>query len=598
VTRVDELKGLVESLESHLGDPHDPESALPVQRVLDLDEAEQYPHAELDLLHRWGCHEYGHPVSAGGRGRTIQDSVSFGIAISRRDATLATALSITMLSWMPIWVAGDEDQQRGLAAAVRGGAKFSWGLSERAHGSDLLANEMTARKVPGGYRLDGEKWLIGNCTLADYVVLFARTSDRGGPGGFSVLVLDKRAADARAVAALPDNRLHGLRGIDMSGLRLRDCFVPDSALLGSEGHGLEIALQSSHPVRVMITGIAIGCADTALRRTLDFARQRTLFGQSVAEIPYSRRQLTDAFGDVLLCDVLANCAARSLQTAPDQSSVWSATTKYLVPTLLDRTVAELGVVLGARHYLRAHPRFGAFQKARRDLLVANFADGNTTVNLKNIVAQLAGLLDRALDAGEAQRLAASDRLAALFDWDEPLPPFDPSAARTISRTGDDALLALPLASRRLREFAENPECPEVDRLRWLHCAKAVEEFVAELDRLRTEQRELRGRLGRAAGSSAEMFRLAEQFCVVHAAATCLGHRAWSSWIEAPLDGPAPLLLSLQRLWHWLHPTRSLIDEHVAEDVAQTMLHLHATARSFGYRQFQLPDSAYEPREPW
>lgn len=601
MTRVADLKALTEDLEHHLGDPHDPDGPVSFATVLDLDEREQYPHLQLDLLRAWGCHDFGVPASAGGRGVATQDSVAFGTAIARRDATLATALSITMLAYMPIWVAGTDEQRRRYGHPVHNGAKFSWGLSEREHGSDLLANRMTARKVPGGYVVDGEKWLIGNATLADYVVLFARTGERGGPAGFTILVLDKRDTPARCVSAVPGERLHGLRGIDMSGVRLTDCFIPDSARIGAEGHGLEIALKSSYPVRVMITGIAMGCTDTALRLTLDFATRREIFGQHVVDVPYSRRKLVEGFADLLLCDVLAVCAARSLQSSPDQSTVWSAAAKYLVPTMLDHTVSELAVVLGARHYLRADPRYGAFQKARRDLPVANFADGNTVVNLKSIAMQLPMLLAGAAAGAPvepAALAAARERAATLFDWDAPLPEARPWAASTASRTGDDALLVLPDALERLDQRAAEAVAAgdAVEASRWDRCVAMGHLFLDEAERMRVECRNLRARLGRRYGNSAELFLLAERFCVLHAAATCLAHRALSSsWIEPPLDGAAPLLLCLQRLWHRLHPLDVVADEADFEAVSDVMLRLHEEGRSFGYRQFALAKSTAPPR---
>lgn len=581
MTRVKELAALTEDLERHLGDPNDPGSPTSFTTILDLDEREQYPHVQLDLLRAWGAHEFGVPVAAGGRGVATQDSVAFGTAISRRDATLATALSITMLSYMPVWVGGTPEQQERYGLAVRNGAKFAWGLSEREHGSDVLANAMTARAVEGGYVVDGEKWVIGNATLADHVVLFARTTDRGGPAGFTILVLDKRATPARCVASLPGERLHGLRGIDMSGVRLTDCFVPDSARIGEPGRGLEIALKSSHPVRIMITGIALGCADTALRLALDFTTRREIFGRRVVDVPYSRRKLVESFADLLLCDVVSYCAARSLQAAPDQSSVWSATAKYLVPTMLDRTVGELGVVLGARHYLRSHPHYGAFQKAKRDLLVANFADGNTVVNLKSIALQLDNLLAPPKDAAALD--AALARAAVLFDWDAPLPGVEPWAAQTVSRTGDDAVTALPHALDLLTGRAQDDPTGG-----WARCVELGGRFRGELTRIGRESAALRTELGRGYGDSAELFALAEQFCVVHAAATCLAHRALSgSWITEPLDGPAPLLLCLERLWRALHPLDHVTDAADVEDAAAVLLRLHAGHRSFGYRQFAL-----------
>src|SRR5205823_5328892 len=180
----------------------------------------------------------------------------------------------------------------------------------------------------------------------------------------------------------------GLRGLDMSGIRLHGCFVPDPALIGGPGKGLEVALKSSQLVRTNITSIALGCADTALRTTLDFAVGRRIFDSRVVDIPYSRRQLVECFADLLIGEAVATGAVRGLQANPGQASITSSVAKYFVPTLLERTMGQLAVVLGARYYLRDDPRHGIFQKVLRDAPVATFADGNTVVNLKNVASQL------------------------------------------------------------------------------------------------------------------------------------------------------------------------------------------------------------------
>jgi alkylation response protein AidB-like acyl-CoA dehydrogenase len=227
---------------------------------------------------------------------------------------------ITSLGFMPVWVAGSEEQRRHFAAGMRNGMTLAWGLSERHRGSDILANDMVAERVEGGYRITGEKWLIGNATVADAVTVFARTDPRGGPAGFSIFVIEKRALPAGAVVPLRDEPLLGLRALDMSGVRLDGVFVPESARIGGEGQGLEITLKSSQMVRASIASLALGCTDTGLRLAMDFAAKREIFGQRVLDIPYSRRQLAECFADVIIAGSTTPCWRSRTRCARSTSS--------------------------------------------------------------------------------------------------------------------------------------------------------------------------------------------------------------------------------------------------------------------------------------
>jgi alkylation response protein AidB-like acyl-CoA dehydrogenase len=578
-----DVRALVEDLERHLGDPFDPRARMTFRRILELDEQEAYPHDLLGVLHAWGAQDHAVPARWGGRAVDIETSLQLMRQVARRDATLATALSLTSLSYMPIWVAGTDQQRSFYARQIAAGAKMSWGLSERSHGSDVLANELSARPVDGGYLVSGEKWLIGNATLADHLVLHARTRPSGGPAGFSLLVLDKRTVPAGQVEVLAGERLHGLRGIDMSGFRLHDCFVPHSARIGEEGQGLEIALKAGHAVRSMITSIALGAADTGLRLTLDFAVDRVIFGQSVADIPYSRGQLVDAYADLLVADVVAVVCTRSLQVCPEQSSVFSAVSKYLVPALLQPCMARLAGVLGARHYLRSDPRFGVFQKALRDMPVADFADGNSVVNLKSLALQLDKLLAEAPPPDH-------EVCRALFDLDAPLPDYAPWRQALSSRGGaDHALRSLPRSVTRLHTVAERVGGDGGVQLH--EAGRLAASFLDERERLRAELYALQQRFGARHVHRRELFELARQYTLLHAAACVAGAWAHASDL-AELPPPAVALLALKRVHEQLHPVDRWTADPSLADAAEAaaaadLRRRHRRGDSFALRRFQL-----------
>jgi alkylation response protein AidB-like acyl-CoA dehydrogenase len=588
MTRTDELKAIAEEFERALGDPMDPANTLSVAQVLDLDEREQYPHVPIGELRGLGLYDYIVPPEYGGKAVNVEDGFALLRLVGRRDPTTATAVCLSFLNYVTLWMAGSPEQRAEYAELLRNGGSMAFALSERAHGSDLLANEVVAEHVDGGYELSGEKWPIGNATMADAVIVFARTGREGRPDGLSAFLVDKRKVPANTLRPLPMQPRHGLRGSDLSGIAMDRCPVPESAMIGKPGQGLEIALRSTLLPRIAVNTFVLGGADTALRIAVDFARRRRLYGGTVADIPYTRRQLVECFSDVLIGDALAGAAMRSLQAVPAQASLWSSTAKYFVPTLIERSLAQLCNVIGARYYLRTDPDFGPFQKIQRDMTVALFADGNTVVNLRTVGLALDGLLANATGDGidSDARAAAVDHAARLFDLDAELPPFEPATLALYCRGMDDGVLALPDSIAQLARLAGEAKGVETERLH--AAAEAAERFLGELTTLYSEQRALKAELGKDYSQSAEMLELAKHYCTVHAAAAVVNLTVHSADVlRDPFPNGAVLLACLDRLWRLLHPREAIADRAAIDDASRVLFQLYDEHRLFSFRDITL-----------
>ena len=157
-----------------------------------------------------------------------------------------------------MWIAGSDDQKRLAAGLIRGGGKIAFALTERTHGSDLLANELEAREEGDRLLISGEKWLIGNATRSTAMTLFARTRAEGGPRGFSLLFADKRLLDSAGFHHLPKVKTVGLRGSDLSGICFDRCAVPAAARIGPAGSGFELALKALADYANHVCGVVPG----------------------------------------------------------------------------------------------------------------------------------------------------------------------------------------------------------------------------------------------------------------------------------------------------------------------------------------------------
>ncbi len=503
-----------EALERHLGDPFAGAGVFSFKNAVALDEFDQYPEEACKLLDSWNVFDYYIPSEVGGKLRSFEEFVAVLRAIARRDLTVAIAHGKTYLGAVAAWVGGSNEQQRRLAGIIKSGRQVALGLTEKSHGSDLLASEVTAEKVAEGFLLSGEKWLVNNATRGDALTVFAKTGKSGDPRGFSLFLVEK---NSDRHTSLPKIKTHGIRGADISGIRFDDMFVPDHFVIGRTGAGLEIMLKAFQLTRTVIPALSLGAADTALRVAMDFAQARKLYGDSVFAIPHARRLLCDAFADLLICECLTLASVRSLHVEPEQMSLRSAIAKYYVPVTVERLIKNLSVVIGARQYLRQEHCSGIFQKIARDNAILSLFDGSTVVNLSLIALQLGQLASNRRKV-DARRQDLPAHLARIFSLAEDLPDFNP-AALTLHNHGQDSILqGLEIALERLSALdaegeAERAVCRQIEDLTRTILAEAERQGEFVLTAL--ESNDL------AFKKSPEMFEQAERYCVLHAAACCL-----------------------------------------------------------------------------
>src|SRR5712691_7536196 len=179
----------------------------------------------------------------------------------------------------PIVLAGTEAQKkRYVGQAASGEAIAAFALSEPEAGSDVAALAARARRDGPHYVLDGVKTWISNGGIADFYVVFARTGDEPGTKGISAFIVD---ADAPGLSSR--ERIDIIAPHPMATLRFAGCRVPAENRLGKEGEGFELAMQTLDIFRTGVAGAALGFARRALDEALARARQRRMFGQTLAD---------------------------------------------------------------------------------------------------------------------------------------------------------------------------------------------------------------------------------------------------------------------------------------------------------------------------
>ncbi|WP_367042222.1 acyl-CoA dehydrogenase [Streptomyces sp. Je 1-332] len=430
-----------------------------VEALAALDRAETFPDEACRVLDAFGLPRYYVPVEHGGALDDFSVVMQLLRGVSRVDLTVAAAHGKTYLGAVSTWIAGDSGQAARLGQRIIDGAVVSCALTERHHGSDLLAGEVVGTRtegtagssgVSGGLRLSGEKWLINNVTRADLVTVLARTDEAGGPLGFSLFLVDKEQLAPDQYTDLPKVPTYGIRGAAIGGIAFHDAPLADGALVGRTGQGVEIILKSLHVTRTGCVAMSLGAGDHALGLAARFAaRTRTQSGRSLAELPLVRAELGEATATLLLAEATSVVAVRSVHALTGEMSVVSAVAKASVPAYVDDLIARLFHLLGPHGLAGPGDPHGEFAKVERDHRIIGIFDGSSLVNRNALIDQFPRLA-RAYRKG---RWDAAGLAAATTARTAP-GPFRTDSLNLISSSGASVVASLPVAAAEVRHLAD------------------------------------------------------------------------------------------------------------------------------------------------
>jgi alkylation response protein AidB-like acyl-CoA dehydrogenase len=184
-------------------------------------------------------------------------------------------------SVVPVWTYGTEEQKRRWLPGLCSGRLIGCHtITEPEAGSDAFAMRSTAKKVDGGYVVNGRKTFITNAPVADLLIVFARDGEGIGPFGISAFLVEG-GTDGLSLGAPMDKM--GLRTSPMSEVFLDDCFVPDVALLGKPGNGGQIFQTSMRWERACIMSSHVGLMRRTMERCVAYARERRQFGKPIGK---------------------------------------------------------------------------------------------------------------------------------------------------------------------------------------------------------------------------------------------------------------------------------------------------------------------------
>ncbi|MFD0767672.1 acyl-CoA dehydrogenase AcdA [Bacillus sp. CGMCC 1.60114] len=337
------------------------------------DEEERFDRALFDQMAELGLTGIPWPEEYGGIG---SDYLAYVIAVeelSRVCASTGVTLSAhTSLAGWPIFKFGTEEQKQKYLRPMAEGKKIgAYGLTEPGSGSDAGGMKTTAKRDGDHYILNGSKIFITNGGIADIYVVFALTDPESKQRGTSAFIVESNTPGFSV--GKKESKL-GIRSSPTTEIIFEDCRIPAENLLGEEGQGFKIAMQTLDGGRNGIAAQAVGIAQGALDSAADYAKERHQFGKPIAAQQGIGFKLADMATGVEAARLLTYQAAW-LESEGLPYGKESAMSKLFAGDTAMKVTTEAVQVFGGYGYTKDYP----VERFMRDAKITQIYEGTQEI---------------------------------------------------------------------------------------------------------------------------------------------------------------------------------------------------------------------------
>jgi alkylation response protein AidB-like acyl-CoA dehydrogenase len=347
-----------------------------------LDHEGVYPADEIKKLAAIGLMGVFVPAELGGGG---MDRLSYILAleeISKVWASVGVIMSVNnSLVCGPILRFGSDEQKlRYLSRVAAGDWLGCYALTEPGAGSDAGSIRTRAKRSGNDYVLDGSKIFITNGSRANLAVVYAVTDPEAGKNGISAFLVE--CDTPGFVVGKIEDKL-GLRSSETAALRFEDCRIPAANLLGREGEGFRIALETLDGGRVGIAAQALGIAQACLEEALAYSIERKQFGQSISGFEAIQAMLADMATEIDAARALTYRAAW-LQQEQKSATREAAMAKLFASEASNRAAYKALQMFGGYGYMKDF----IVERLFRDARVTTLYEGTSEIQRLIIARQL------------------------------------------------------------------------------------------------------------------------------------------------------------------------------------------------------------------
>lgn len=347
-----------------------------------------FPEEVVKKLGEMGVMGTPYPKEYGGLGN---DVISYAIAVeelSRVDGGTGVILSAHVsLGSYPIFAFGTEEQKQKYLVPLAKGEKIgAFGLTEPNAGSDAGGTETTAVLEGDYYILNGGKIFITNADKADTYVVFAVTTPDIGVRGISAFIVEK-GWEGFTFGDHYDKM--GIRSSSTAELIFNNVKVPKENLLGEEGKGFGIAMQTLDGGRIGIAAQALGIAQGAYENALEYSKERVQFGKPIAQQQSISFKLADMATKLRAARLLIYSAA-DLKENHESYSMESAMAKLYASDICLEVVNDALQIFGGSGYLKGME----VERAYRDAKICTIYEGTNEIQRVVIASHIIGKMPK------------------------------------------------------------------------------------------------------------------------------------------------------------------------------------------------------------
>jgi alkylation response protein AidB-like acyl-CoA dehydrogenase len=353
--------------------------------ALDLERNHQFPFSILKKACHLGFIGIHYAEAYGGQGCGILENALIVEAFCRRDSGIGVCLSIANFSSEIILRFGNDAQKKKYLIPLTKGEAISAGaFTEPDHGSDITQLRTAAIKHENGYLINGVKTFISNGTIANFVIVLCQSDFQAKPTyrGQSTFIVEKGSKGFEV------NDLGEKMGIKMTAtteMSFDQVRIPEENLIGDLHRGFYQVLEFFDESRVMVAAQALGIAQGAFDRALDYAKKREQFGQKLVEFQVTQHKLADMATQI----EAARCLVYKAGWNFDQGRIdpkWTSMAKMYAGRVAVEVAQEAIQIHGGYGYMLEYE----VERYYRDARITEIYEGTREIQKNTIASAVIG----------------------------------------------------------------------------------------------------------------------------------------------------------------------------------------------------------------